>query len=118
MYSFTPNRDSHYTSNCRLGWKVIVYDRFGFHREFIEDLLSLPGFDYHPYTMFQTVNPSKYSAEYGKNQGFGYKIYYSMEKNWGYGKETNGQCSSCILLRRAIGIGITSTSSAALSKNT
>ena len=90
------------TSQCRLGWKVIVYDRFGFHREFIEDLISLPGFDYHPYTMFQTVNPSKYSAEYGKNQGFGYKIYYSMEKNWGYGKETNGQCSYSTLQTSAI----------------
>lgn len=91
-----PNTLNNTSSQCRLGWKVIVYDRFGFHREFIEDLLSLPGFDYHPYTMFQIVNPSKYSAEYGKNQGFGYKIYYNMEKNWGYGKETNGQCNSVI----------------------
>ena len=41
----------------RLGWRVIVYDRFGFHREFIEDLLPLPGFDYYNYTIFQQVNP-------------------------------------------------------------
>ena len=39
----------------RLGWRVIVYDRFGFHREFIEDLLPLPGFDYYNYTIFQQV---------------------------------------------------------------
>ncbi len=74
----------------RMGWRVIVYDRFGFHREFIEDLLPLPGFDYYNYTIFQLVNPTKYSPEYAKNQGFGYKIYYSMEKNWGYAAQTNG----------------------------
>ena len=107
----------------RLGWRVIVYDRFGFHREFIEDLLPLPGFDYYNYTIFQQVttpfhlliipsyqstlsthpinppyehttsqqvNPSKYNEQYAKNQGFGYKIYYNMEKNWGYAAKTNG----------------------------
>ena len=50
----------------------------------------MPGFDYYPYTVFQLVNPKKYNGEYAAKQGFGYKIYYSMEKNWGYGKDTNG----------------------------
>ena len=87
--AYTPSQAVHFY--IRLGWKVIVYDRFGFHREFLEDLINLPGFDYHPYTLFQIVNPSKYTSEYAQNQGFGYKIYYSMEKNWGYGKSTNGK---------------------------
>jgi len=74
----------------RMGWRVVVYDRFGFHREFIEDLLPLPGFDYYNYTIFQMVNPMKYSAAYARQQGFGFKIYYAMEKNWGYATKTNG----------------------------
>ena len=74
----------------KLGWKVIVYDRFGYHREFIEDLLSLPSFDYHNYTIFQIVNPMKYNNDYAAKQGFGYKIFYKMEKNWGYAANNNG----------------------------
>lgn len=34
----------------KLGWHVIIYDRFGFHRPFLEDLLKLPGVDYYPFT--------------------------------------------------------------------
>lgn len=34
----------------RMGWRVIVYDRFGLHWQFIKELLSLPGFDYYPFT--------------------------------------------------------------------
>eukprot|EP00596_Hydrurales_sp_CCMP1899_P008838 CAMPEP_0119039226 /NCGR_PEP_ID=MMETSP1177-20130426/8629_1 /TAXON_ID=2985 /ORGANISM="Ochromonas sp, Strain CCMP1899" /LENGTH=360 /DNA_ID=CAMNT_0007002873 /DNA_START=652 /DNA_END=1731 /DNA_ORIENTATION=- len=74
----------------RLGWRVIVYDRFGNHKEFIEDLLQFPGFDYHPYTIFQLTNPTKYNEKLAKNQNFGYKVYYNMEINWGFGKTTNG----------------------------
>jgi hypothetical protein len=74
----------------RLGYRVILYDRFGFHKEFIEDLLALPGFDYYPYTLFQIANPKKYNDVFAKNQGFGYKIFYKMEKSWGYGDQTNG----------------------------
>ena len=37
-------------------WRVVnASDRFGFHREFIDDLLPLPGFDYYNYTIFQQV---------------------------------------------------------------
>ena len=34
----------------RMGWRVVVYDRFGLHWQFIKELLSLPGFDYYPFT--------------------------------------------------------------------
>jgi hypothetical protein len=69
----------------RMGWSVIVYDRFGLHREFLSELLQLPGFYYHPYTLYQLALPSKYNAAFAKQQGAGYKVYYQIEKNWGYG---------------------------------
>lgn len=47
-----------------MGWRVIVYDRFGFHYQYLLDLLSLPGIDYYPFTVFQLANPSKYNKEY------------------------------------------------------
>ena len=69
----------------RMGWSVIVYDRFGLHKEFLNELLQLPGFYYHPYTLYQLALPSKYNAAFAKQQGDGYKVYYQIEKNWGYG---------------------------------
>jgi hypothetical protein len=70
----------------RMGWRVIIYDRFGLHREFITPLLEegLPGIDYHPYTIFQLANPSKYNLDFAAKQGTGRKFFYNMEKNWGY----------------------------------
>ncbi len=68
----------------RLGWYIIIYDRFGFHREFIEKFIGLSGFDYHPYTLFQLTQPSKYNAEYAAKQSFNFKYFYRQEKNWGY----------------------------------
>jgi len=68
----------------RMGWRVIVYDRFGLHREFMESLVALPGVDYHPYTMFQLANPTKYNMDYASKMGTDRKFFYQMEKNWGY----------------------------------
>jgi hypothetical protein len=67
-----------------MGWRVIVYDRFGYHREFLEELLSEPAFHYHPYTIMQLAQPNKYNEKYAKAQGFDMKYFYKMEKNWGY----------------------------------
>ena len=39
----------------RMGWTVIVYDRFGLHRAYLEELLALPGVFYHPYTVLQVT---------------------------------------------------------------
>lgn len=68
----------------RLGWRVIIYDRFGFHREFVEDFIGLPGVDYHPYTLFTLTQPSKYNEAYKNKTSFELKYFYKMEKNWGY----------------------------------
>ena len=66
----------------RLGWKVIIYDRFGMHKEFIEEMLDWSGFDYHPYTAYQLVNPEKYNLEFAAKRGNEFKVFYKMEKNW------------------------------------
>lgn len=68
----------------RMGWRVIIYDRFGLHKDFIAPLFGLPGIDYHPYTIFQLANPQKYNSEYAAKQGTDRKFFYKMEKNWGY----------------------------------
>ena len=68
----------------QLGWQVVLFDRFAFHREFLEDLMSQPGFHYHGYTVMQIAQPYKYNASYALAQGFDMKYFYKMEKNWGY----------------------------------
>jgi len=68
----------------RMGWRVIIYDRFGLHKDFVTPLLGLPGIDYHPYTLFQLTNPTKYNLDFAAKQGTDRKFFYNMEKNWGY----------------------------------
>lgn len=41
-----------------MGWRVIVYDRFGMHRAYVKDLLQLPGVDYYPFTGTAFLCPS------------------------------------------------------------
>lgn len=68
----------------RMGWKVILYDRFGLHRDFIADLLSSPALDYHPYTVFQLSNPDVYNEVYRSKLTFEDRYFYMKEKNAGY----------------------------------
>lgn len=72
-----------------MGWSVIIYDRYGFHKEYLSKIMHLPGVYYHPYTVFQLSAPNKYNSEHASKQSFGNKYYYKMEKNWvkGYGGE-------------------------------
>lgn len=39
-----------------LGWRVIIYDRFGFHYQYLRELISLPGVDYYPFTGMESQN--------------------------------------------------------------
>jgi hypothetical protein len=48
--------------------RVIIYDRFGYHREYLEGIMSSPGLSYYPYTVFTLANPVKYSDQYAANQ--------------------------------------------------
>lgn len=68
----------------RLGWRAIIYDRFGNHHEFLKSLLHLPGIDYYPYTILQMTVPTKYNSKYQKRQVFTEKFYYRKEKRHGY----------------------------------
>jgi hypothetical protein len=52
------------------------------HKEFIEEMLDWSGFDYHPYTAYQLVNPEKYNMEFAAKRGNEFKVFYKMEKNW------------------------------------
>jgi hypothetical protein len=67
-----------------MGWKVIVYDRFGLYQKYLQELLSLPGVDYYPFTVYQLAQPSKYSTAYRASQGTDMKTFYKMEVNWGF----------------------------------
>ena len=71
----------------RLGWAVIIYDRFGAHQKYMEDMLKWPGMFYHPYTLYQLLMPGKYNMEYKGKQGSRNKYYYKIERNWGYAGE-------------------------------
>lgn len=46
-----------------LGWRVIVYDRFGLHYHFLKELLVLPGVDYYPFTGKYLCSPQTFSSE-------------------------------------------------------
>ena len=61
----------------RLGWKVIVYDRFGQHKEYLQDMMDWSGFEYHPYTAYQLVNPMKYNNDYASMRGGEFKTFYN-----------------------------------------
>ena len=49
-----------------LGWVVIVYDRFGAHRDFLSSLLDSQTdqrLKYYPYTLFQLLFPNTYNTD-------------------------------------------------------
>lgn len=77
LYAFT----AYYVA---MGWQVIIYDRFGLHKEFLGDLIHQGPVSYHPYTVFQLANPKKYNDDYAAKQSTDRKYYYRMEKNWGF----------------------------------
>lgn len=67
-----------------LYYRVIVYDRFGMHYEYVKELLDLPGVDYYPFTVYELAQPKKYNPEYLARQGTDLKSFYKLEVNWGY----------------------------------
>ena len=74
MYMFV----AHY---LYLGFHVIVYDRMGFHKAYIQFFLGDPLFDYHPYTLLEKVWPSFISLQNASIFDFSFKIYYDKEKS-------------------------------------
>lgn len=62
-----------------LGFHVILYDRFGFHVDYIREFMSNPRFDYHPYTLLEIAWPK--SVDRNESFDFRYKLYYSKESD-------------------------------------
>jgi hypothetical protein len=67
---------AHYLS---LGFHVIIYDRFGLHKEFIDEFLPNKRFDYHPYTLLEVAWPA--SVNRIVSMDFSYKLYYTKESD-------------------------------------
>jgi len=70
-----------------LGWRVIIYDRFGLHRDFVKGMFHVPGFDYYPYTVYQLAQPDKYDQSKVSSSDFQFRTFYPLEKRWGYTAE-------------------------------
>jgi len=60
-----------------LGYLVIIYDRFGWHRDYLTDFIGTEGFQYHPYTSMQVAHPQKYGESYIRKQNFEYQYYFT-----------------------------------------
>lgn len=50
-----------------LGFQVVIYDRFGKHLEFIQELIDTYYVIYHPFTAYEIGLPDEYNAEKSKN---------------------------------------------------
>lgn len=51
-----------------LGWRVIVYDRYGLHADVMSEFLSLPEVLYHNHTVFEILFPSSFNKELAARQ--------------------------------------------------
>lgn len=54
----------HYST---LGFQVVIYDRFGKHLEFVQELIDSYYVIYHPFTAYEIGLPDEYNAEKSKN---------------------------------------------------
>jgi hypothetical protein len=45
----------------QFGWQVIIYDRYGRHRSFLEEFHYHSAFHYHPFTVLESIFPSLYN---------------------------------------------------------
>jgi hypothetical protein len=50
-----------------LGFQVVIYDRFGKHLEYIQELIDSHYIMYHPFTAYEVALPEEYSAEKSKH---------------------------------------------------
>lgn len=85
----------HYLS---LGWVLLIFDRFGLHKEFLQDFIDTDDVHYHPYTAYQLLYPTIYDASLASKQPQSFR-YYSERGSRGFGKsaktrmlENNEEC--------------------------
>jgi hypothetical protein len=65
-----------------LGWRVIIYDRYGAHKKFLDPLLQTSAaslLHYHPYTVFTQIFPVLYNTETLDTNSSEFKHYYDFE---------------------------------------
>ena len=46
-----------------IGFRVVIYDRYGRHESFLRDLIDAGQVSYHPYTAFQLARPDLYNTD-------------------------------------------------------
>jgi hypothetical protein len=51
-----------------LGWRVIVYDRYGLHADVMSEFSSLPEVIYHGRTVFENLFPSSFNKDIAASQ--------------------------------------------------
>lgn len=51
-----------------LGFQVLIYDRYGRHQEFVQELIDTYFVIYHPFTSYEFALPEEYSAKTSKNE--------------------------------------------------
>jgi hypothetical protein len=64
----------------KLGFQVVIYDRYGRHEEFISDLVDTMGVIYHPFTSIQIADPDKFTNETAAREGSDFKVFYGRER--------------------------------------
>jgi hypothetical protein len=52
----------------KLGFQVLIYDRFGRHLDFVQELIDTYYVIYHPFTSYEFALPDEYSAEKSKHE--------------------------------------------------
>ncbi|CAE7481574.1 unnamed protein product, partial [Symbiodinium microadriaticum] len=55
----------------RMGWTVIVYDRYGLHKDVIADFKDNVQLNYFPFTVFQSIFPDRYNVALSKQEAHG-----------------------------------------------
>ena len=52
----------------KLGFQVVIYDRYGRHLEYIQELIEEYFVIYHPFTAYEVALPDEYNKEKHKNE--------------------------------------------------
>ena len=51
-----------------IGFRVVIYDRYGRHWSYLRDLIALGRVHYHPYTAFELARPEVYTTERARQE--------------------------------------------------
>jgi hypothetical protein len=63
----------------KMGYLVIIYDRFGNHKSHLDSFMDNEWFEYHPFTIMQVAYPEKFTRTMARKQDTEFKRYFSRE---------------------------------------